>query len=202
MTTRVFITTTLTAALLGAGLMAGATGLAAAQAPQSAAAGVTPRVGQTAHAFSLSSIDGQTVSLAEGLKQGPVVLVMLRGWPGYQCPFCTRQFGDYLRHADELKAAAGRVILVYPGPAEGLADFAKMFTEDQDMPANFSFLIDPDYTFTNLYGLRWNASGETSYPSTFVLDSNGTVTFANTSREHGGRVPVADVLKALAAVRR
>ena len=33
--------------------------------------------------------------------RGPLVLVVLRGWPGYQCPFCTRQFGDYRLNAQK-----------------------------------------------------------------------------------------------------
>lgn len=66
------------------------------------------------------------------------------------------------------------------------------------MPANFVFLLDPNYRFTNTYGLRWNASGETAYPSTFIVDKAGTVKFARTSKIHGDRVRVADVLKALA----
>ncbi|MEZ5318320.1 MAG: peroxiredoxin family protein [Vicinamibacterales bacterium] len=164
-------------------------------------AGMTPKVGETAPDFTLHSIAGGTVSLADALKDGPVVLLMMRGWPGYQCPFCTRQFGDYLRNADALKTAGARVIFVYPGPAEGLEMHAKEFTKDQTMPSNFAFLVDPDYTFTNLYGLRWDAPNETSYPTTFVLDRTGKVTFVVTSHEHGGRVPAADVLKQLSMIK-
>jgi hypothetical protein len=42
----------------------------------------------------LSRIPLTLAILSTELAHGPVVLVMLRGWPGYQCPFCTRQFGD------------------------------------------------------------------------------------------------------------
>ncbi len=168
---------------------------ASAQGP--AMAGTTPKVGEKAHEFTLSALDGRKVSLAEQLKTGPVVLVMLRGWPGYQCPFCTRQFGDYLTNAEALRTAGARVVFVYPGAADGLADHAKAFTDGKGMPSAFTFLTDPDYVFTNMYGLRWDAPKETSYPSTFVLNSQGVITFAHTSREHGDRVAVADVLKAV-----
>src|SRR5260370_34486047 len=80
----------------------------------------TPRVGDKALDFSLASIDGHRVTLSNELTQGPVVLVLLRGWPGYQCPFCTRQFGDFLSHAKELSATETRVILIYPGPSDQL----------------------------------------------------------------------------------
>ena len=160
------------------------------------ALGSTPVVGQKAPDFALADLDGRTVRLSDQLKSGPVVLIMLRGWPGYQCPFCTRQFGDYLANAEALKAAGARVVFVYPGPGEGLNDHAREFTA-KGVPGGFTFLVDPDYTFTKLYGLRWDAPKETSYPSTFILDRQGVVIFGHTSHEHGDRVTVADVLKEL-----
>lgn len=163
------------------------------------AVGMAPRVGETARDFALTSLDGTPVRLKDRLSHGPVVLVVLRGWPGYHCPFCTRQFGDYLTHAADLKAAGALVVFVYPGPAEGLNAHAQAFAPIKSLPDHFTFLLDPDYAFTNAYGLRWDAPQETAYPSTFVLNARGVVTFAQTSKEHGGRVPVADVLQAVAA---
>ncbi len=46
-----------------------------------------PRVGQTAKNFMLEAHGGGKVSLASALRRGgpgPVVLVVLRGYPGYQ----------------------------------------------------------------------------------------------------------------------
>ncbi len=158
-----------------------------------------PAVGDPARNFVLTSLAGVPVALSETFGKGPVVLVMLRGWPGYDCPFCTRQFGDYLAHADALQAAGARVLFVYPGPREGLSGHASNFTAGKTIPAHFTFLMDPDFVFTNLYGLRWNAPQETAYPSTFVLDARGTIILSEVSKEHGGRVAVTDVLKAMAS---
>jgi len=41
--------------------------------------------------FKLSTPEGKTVQLSEVEAKGPVVLVVLRGYPGYQCPYCNRQ---------------------------------------------------------------------------------------------------------------
>jgi peroxiredoxin len=131
-----------------------------------------------------------------------VVLVELRGWPGYQCPFCTRQFGEYMAKAKDVEASGAHVLFVYPGPADGLKAHADEFTKMTPLPATYRVLLDPDYTFTQSYGLRWDAPKETSYPSTFVLDRSGVVIFARTSHSHGDRVPVADVLTALAKTAR
>jgi len=62
-------------------------------------------------------------------------------------------------------------------------------------------VLDPDYVFTNLYGLRWDAPRETAYPSTFVVDSLGVVRFSKISRSHGGRASVDEVLQAVTTVK-
>jgi peroxiredoxin Q/BCP len=162
--------------------------------------GVTPKIGDKASDFTLAALDGSQVNLSTELVHGPVVLVMLRGWPGYQCPFCTRQFGDFLGHAKDLEATGARVIFVYPGPADQVKQRAEEFTANKEMPSNFRFLVDPAYVFTLAYGLRWDAPKETSYPSTFVIDKTSTVRFAQISRAHDGRASATDVMKALAAI--
>jgi len=48
-----------------------------------------------------------------------------------------------------------------------------------------------------LYGLRWNAPNETAYPSTYVVDKQGKIVFAKTSKSHGGRASADEILKAL-----
>lgn len=155
-----------------------------------------PDVGDVAADFTLSSLAGPAVRFSEYAAAGPVVLVVLRGWPGYDCPFCTRQFSDYLAGADDLKEAGLRVLFVYPGPAAELREHARAFTAERSLPAHFTLVLDPDYTFTKLYGLRWDAPNETAYPATFVVDSGRRVQFARISRAHGGRTPVSDVLAA------
>jgi peroxiredoxin len=164
--------------------------------------GATPSVGQKAPDFTLASLDGTKVRLSEQLIGGPVVLVVLRGFPTYQCPFCTRQFAEYMGKRDEFQASGARVLFVYPGTARGLAAHATALVADRPLPPSYRILTDPDYALTLAYNLRWDAPKETAYPSTFVIDKQGVVAFAHTSREHGDRVPAADVLKALAALPR
>jgi peroxiredoxin len=154
-------------------------------------------VGAKAPEFVLKDVAGASVVLSQERTHGPIVLIVGRGWPGYQCPFCTRQFAEFRSHAKELQEAGARVLWIYPGPAEELDMHAADFTGTEALPANFRVLIDPGYKFTNAYGLRWDAPRETAYPATFVIDRDGTIRFANVSLEHGGRTPVAEVLKSL-----
>jgi peroxiredoxin len=163
------------------------------------AAGKTPVAGDTAADFTLVSLGGEKVTLSSETRKGPVVLVVLRGFPGYQCPICTAQVGRLISDAPGFAAAKAKVILVYPGPANSLKVRADEFVKGKMLPANFTLLLDPDYKFTNQYGLRWEAPRETAYPSTFVLDPMRKVTYARVSRSHGDRANNSDIFKALPA---
>jgi peroxiredoxin len=147
--------------------------------------------------FTLAQIDGRMLSLSAELKSGPVVLIVGRGWVGYQCPFCNRQFGDFLKAAKDIEAAGAKVIWVYPGPAEDVQKRAEEFALGKAFPSNFRFVLDPAYAFTNAYGLRWDAPQETAYPTTFVIDRSGVVKYMLMSKTHGGRAMAADVLAEL-----
>ncbi len=43
-----------------------------------------PAVGEEARDFTLTRIDGRPIALSVLTQQGPVVVLMLRGWVGYQ----------------------------------------------------------------------------------------------------------------------
>ena len=182
------------------GRIVAALAMAALAAAGTAMAAATPAVGAKAPDFTLAGADGTQVTLSTELQRGPVVLIVGRGWPGYQCPFCTRQFAELRSRAQEIEAAGARVLWIYPGPSDYLVAHAKDFTAGTAVPANFRVLIDPGYVFTDAYGLRWDAPNETAYPATLVIDRTAIVRFAQVSRAHGGRTPVADVLAALAAL--
>ena len=156
-----------------------------------------PTVGDKAPPFALKDLDGKTVSLAEQFKQGPTVIVVLRGYPGYQCPICTKQFGDLMGKANRFADAKATVVFIYPGPASDLDKYAKEFVGGKTFPENYRFLIDPDFKFTELYNLRCNAPKETAYPSSFVVDDQGVIRFAKISHSHGNRASSGELLEAL-----
>jgi peroxiredoxin len=136
----------------------------------------TPAVGRKAPDFTLSSPNGATVQMSKQQHANMLVFVMLRGFPGYQCPYCQKQVHDFVEHAPDFAAKNATVLLVYPGPPADLDQHAKEFLAKQsDLPANIVLVTDPDYKVTNLYGLRWDAPHETAYPSTFIVDKKGVV---------------------------
>jgi thioredoxin-dependent peroxiredoxin len=163
----------------------------------SANAAAPPMVGEIAPAFTLQSWGGGNVKLGELTATHKVVLVVLRGWPGYQCPVCDKQVNEFVGLAAKFKDAGAKVVFIYPGPAAELKAHAEEFKtlKGRQWPQEFLFLLDPDYTMTNAFGLRWDAPKETAYPSTFVLDAKGTVTFSKISKGHGDRSKAAEILK-------
>jgi peroxiredoxin len=160
----------------------------------------TPAVGAKAPDFTLSTPTGKSVQMSKEIQGQGLVLVVLRGFPGYQCPFCVKQVHDFIDHASDFQAKNTRVLLVYPGPPGELDDHAKEFLAKQsELPANIVLVTDPDYKVTNLYGLRWDAPHETAYPSTFVLNRKGMIAFEKISHSHGDRLSAQDALDNLAA---
>ncbi len=155
-----------------------------------------PKIGEQAPDFTLKTLDDQTVQLSKLTAKGDVVLVVLRGWPGYQCPICDRQTHDFIAAKSGFAAAKAQLVFVYPGPAEDLKAHAEEFKtmKGKEWPEEFLYVLDPDYTMVNAYGLRWDAPRETAYPSTFVLDDQGVVRFGKISHSHGDRTKAADVL--------
>lgn len=147
--------------------------------------------------FYAQLIDGSEVSLAKLYDESPLVLIVLRGWPEYQCPVCTRQVGEFVAEADQFEKYGAKVLMIYPGPSDVLQEKAEEFTEDFTFPEGFYFALDPNYSMVNKYGLRWDAPKETAYPSTFVIDKAGIVLFAKVSSTHGGRADVEEVVAAL-----
>jgi peroxiredoxin len=128
-----------------------------------------------------------------------VVLLVLRGYPGYQCPLCSRQVQDFVRNTEAFAGAGAKVVMVYPGPSAELSRRAAEFVEGKSLPAAFDLLLDPDYTFTKLYQLRWDEPKETAYPSTFLIGRDGRVRQRKISRSHGDRTTAREVLGWLAA---
>lgn len=162
-----------------------------------------PEVGQEFRNIELQLINGDNTDLDTLVKRGPVAVVFLRGFPGYQCPICSRQVASLIKSAEELSQFNASVVFIYPGSstvagtATGLEVKAKEFLRDAKLPSNFYFALDPDFKATNKYSIRWDAPRETAYPSTFVIDQSGNIRFSNVSRTHGGRTSTEVLLAEL-----
>lgn len=155
-----------------------------------------PDVGQQAPEFSLSTLDGQSLSLSSFTRKGTVVLIVLRGYPGYRYPYFTKQVHDFVENADKFRAMGAQVLLVYPGPSADLDQSAREALARQNpLPGNVHLVTDPDYTFTHQYGLGWDAPQQTAYPSMFLIDGKDVVFYRRVG--HGDRTTALEIITRL-----
>lgn len=155
-----------------------------------------PAVGTKAADFTLSTPENKPIRLSEMTAKGPVALVVLRGFPGYQCPYCNRQVQDLIQKSPDLAELGVQIVAVYPGPPKDLSGKANEFLTGKTLPANFTLVLDPGYTFTESYGLRWDAEHETAFPSTFLIDKEGVIFFSKIVKSHGARASAAEMIEA------
>ena len=66
------------------------------------------KVESQAPEFELMNLKDERISLRKLSEKGHVVLLVLRGWPGYQCPICSRQVGEFLAKKTEFEKAGTR----------------------------------------------------------------------------------------------
>lgn len=135
--------------------------------------------------------------LDDECKQGAVVVIVLRGYPGYQCPICSRQVSALKNRAKALAKEAHRVILVYPGEGERFQQNAQRFLSSRGLPDPLVLVRDEDMEMVDEWGLRWKARNETAYPATYVFDRNGRLHWQKVSQSHAGRSSVEEILQAL-----
>lgn len=157
------------------------------------------KAGDTAPDFTLKTLDGKEIKLSKLVEDRTVALIMLRGFPGYQCPICTRQVGDVIANAKDFDEQNTTVLFVYPGPSQYLDEKAKEFAafQEEAWPAHTILVTDPDYKMVNAYRLRWDAPRETAYPATLIIGKDRKIQYAKISESHAGRTKAAEVVAKL-----
>lgn len=123
--------------------------------------------GDVAPAFSLTSDLGTTVSLAELLTQGPLILYF---YPADFTPVCTAEACMYRDAASELAAVGARVVGVSPQDTTSKAAFKRKHG------LNFLLLADPG----NEVGKKYGAAGWFGLPFgtrrvTYLIGREGKV---------------------------
>jgi len=181
------------------------------------AAGVEKRclsVGDKAPNFRLPSAGGSSISLEETLSRGPVVLVFYRGdW----CPYCDLTLRTYQKSFYDLSATGISLLAISPQELDrSLAISKKNLLE-------FDVLSDDGCQVAEQYGLAFempsthvevlasvglsqgNREGKAvnriPLPATYVIDRDGTITWAHIDPDYRSRAEVEDILTALHDIR-
>lgn len=157
-----------------------------------------PDIGQRAPAFELPLAgQKQFLNLRDEYRDGPVVVIVLRGYPGYQCPLCKNQFNAVVNRSKALASETNRVVLVYPGNTDQLAKHAKRFLGSRKLPHPITVVYDDNMQMVKNWGLLWKARNQTAYPATFVVDQNGRIAWKKVSTSQAGRSTVEEILREL-----
>ncbi|MGN6394489.1 MAG: peroxiredoxin-like family protein [Mucilaginibacter sp.] len=167
--------------------------------------------GDPAPQFALSNAAGNTVSLAELLQAGPVVLTFYRGaW----CPYCNLQLNLYQQMLDQIKSAGASLVAISPQRPDQSLSMAeknalqfevlsdpgnqvavKYTTVFKNADAPLAEMSKLGIDFTSFYT---DASNGLPVPAVFIIDSNGIIRFAKAeSGDYRLRVEPAEILDAL-----
>ena len=177
------------------------------------AAGLAERIlpaGAQAPSFELPDQDGKTVSSAELLSRGRLVICFFRGrW----CPFCVAQLEAMNSALPQIEKAGATLVAISPQTVK-----QSFFMRDQHR-LRFALLSDCgnhvarrfglvysvpaeqrqvySRTFVNLPFLNGESSWELPIPATFVLERNGAVHFASADPDYTRRPEPEEVVRLL-----
>lgn len=126
------------------------------------------------------------------LRGSKVVLVVLRGYPGQVCVYCTAQTQALCEEGafEEFERLGARLQVLFPGEKNGLEAFKAAYDSlsKRAIPP-YGLLYENDY----IVGPLLNLEGSKVTPATFILDEEGIVRFAYIGKTREDR-PAARLL--------
>lgn len=163
--------------------------------------------------FILTDATGKTVSIAEELSTGPVILTFYRGgW----CPYCNLELKAYQRELGTIKDAGATLIAISPEtPDASLStkeknelDFIVLSDESNTVAEKFDLVFKmPDFLIEvykdsglNVAGHNGNNDWELPKPATFVIDQSGKIVFAEVDSDYTKRVEPSKVVEIVKSI--
>lgn len=173
---------------------------ATAELRASGLAGGALKVGDLAPVFSLTDPDGVTVSSAELLKKGPLVVSFYRGvW----CPYCNMDLQALQAELPQINALGANLVAVSPQTAsnsrkstrQNNLTFPVLNDIHNDVAAAFGVRYQmPDYLIelykslkNDLPGFNGDDSWTLPMPGRFVIDTDGTIIYAEVDPDYTNR---------------
>jgi peroxiredoxin len=173
-------------------------------------AGVGLAVGAKAPEAELRTAGNEVVALSSLYKDGPVVVVFIRGgW----CPYCTGSLAGWEKKMDDLKAAGASLVVITPEKPDRHEAMTQKHSlhmrvlSDAKMEAarGFGLLFTMDDTTRKTYegyGIDLAARNTTGtwelpHPGTFVIDRAGVVRYAFAREDYKERAEPAEVMEAV-----
>jgi len=169
---------------------------------------------QNAPRFELPNQHGEQVLLDELLAKGPVVITFYRGsW----CPYCNLQLKALQSRLPEIHALGAQLVAISPQAPDGSMsendirnmDFVVLSDQNADVAASYgvawqvpAFLLDHmrEDRGLDLESLNNGNGSILPIPATFVLDSQGKVTWRYVDVDYRTRSEPQDIINALKAL--
>lgn len=167
------------------------------------------KVGDKAHNFTLKNALNESVTLYNELKNGPVVLTWYRGgW----CPYCNITLHALQEKLPEFKKEGATLLALTPElPDNSLSTSEKNnleFTVLSDLENTIGKAYGVVYTLTDDVATIYNAgfglnkvNGDISntlpLAATYVIDTNGIITYAFLDADYTQRAEPSEILSAL-----
>ena len=177
---------------------------------ESGIVGRAPKKGDKLESFELPNQTGDSRSLDDLRKNGPVVVTFYRGgW----CPYCNLQLQSYQKMLPEIKAAGASLVAITPETPD-----ASLSTAEKN-ELKFDVLTDKDASYARQLKLVFtlpeelrpiyknfgidveahNGEGKFDLPlaATFVVDTDGTIVYAMVDSDYTVRAEPSEILASL-----
>ena len=168
------------------------------------------KVGDKAPLFSLKDGNGELVSSAQLLAQGPLVLTFYRGvW----CPYCNMELEALQAFLPELKTAGAQLVAVSPQTASNSRkstritelEFPILSDPHNDVAAAFGLRFElPDYLIelykvfgNNLPLINDDPAWTLPMPARYVIGQDSVIRYAEVNPDYTQRPEPSDMLDAL-----
>ncbi|MCR4288985.1 MAG: AhpC/TSA family protein [Candidatus Scalindua sp.] len=172
-----------------------------------------PKVGDKLKDFTLSNHLGENRSLASLRKNGPVVVTFYRGgW----CPYCNLELRAYQEVLQDIKAAGATLVAITPElpdaslstsernelAFEVLTDINSDYAREIGLVFTLPKKLRPIYANFGIELERHNGKGQFDLPfaATFVVDIDGTITYAFVDADYTVREEPAKIVKELESI--
>ena len=140
---------------------------------------------------------GQVIDLKSFQGEKMVVLVVMRGFSGMVCPFCTEQTSQLISHLNDFRGSGAELFLVYPGASETIPRFVEAVKQGMNLteadPIDLPILLDVDLRAVAALGIE----GNLSLPSTFFISRDGNLVFRYIGTSPADRPDTEDLLARL-----
>jgi len=167
-------------------------------------------VGESIPQFSLPNANGERISIADYVENGPVVLSFYRGgW----CPFCNLEFKALSDALPEINGLGASLIGISPETPDVAQEtvskhnihFEVLSDVGNEVIRKFGLLTEVYEEMRPLY-LEWGldipaANGDDKWeipiPATYVIDTKGVIRAAYVNKDYTQRMEPSDIIAAL-----